>query len=188
MAEESKAAGPGGAGRKTQGPPPADMLKGLLESYLQMANLQNDYQSIYRSLPEVFAVAGEVLQKKEAGDDALQQGMAVVEKLLKDASTKAEKLSNDMQEQHAVLEKILADKTLLTEILRAGKQGVSGQSGGPGAALGQDNAKGQGAAGAVGAGYQPNTMMALQAMVSREVERQLASLRMQAEKVMQASK
>ena len=190
MTAATTAADPAGTGKAHTAS--TELLKGLLEGYVKTANLQNDYQSLYRSLPEVFGIAGEILKKKEAGEKELEDGLAIVEKLLAEASDKASKLSDAMQEQHAALQKMLADKVLLTEILRTGKQGQAAKSGLAGA-MGQDSA----AAGAQPAGglgdprfaYQLNMLMGnIQAMVSREVERQIATLKTQADQVMKGAK
>lgn len=187
MTAATTAADPAGTGKAHTAS--TELLKGLLEGYVKTANLQKDYQSLYRSLPDVFEIAGEILKQKEAGEKELEDGLAIVEKLLAEASDKASKLSDAMQEQHATLQKMLADKVLLTEILRTGKQGQAGKSGLAGA-VGQDS----GGAGVQPTGdprlaYQLNMLMGnIQAMVSREVERQIATLKTQADQVMKGAK
>lgn len=168
---------------------PADALKSLLESYIKTSALQNDYQAAYRSLPTVIEVAGEILKKREESENALDEGLKVVEKVLQDAKDKAETLSADLQHQHDLLQDILQNKRSLTEILKTAKAGL--------AAAGSD-ATAAGSAppfpnGIPGLGpadpktaYQLNMLTAnIQSMVSREVEKQLAQLRAQAEKMMQ---
>ncbi|OJJ10993.1 hypothetical protein BKI51_13945 [Alphaproteobacteria bacterium AO1-B] len=138
--------------------------------------MQSDYQSLYRSLPTVVGIAAEILKKKEAGDAALDEGMQAVARVLSDARDKAEQLSNTMSAQQAALEKLLNDKASLTELLKASQQKkVEAFQGvphfGPGAAALADPK----------VAYQLNTLMGnINSMVAREVERQIAGLRSQA--------
>ncbi|MBO9419981.1 hypothetical protein J7481_10780 [Labrenzia sp. R4_2] len=163
-----------GSGRRSSGG--SDLLKEILESFLKTSTLQSDYQSLYRSLPTVVGIAAEILKKKEAGDAALDEGMQAVERVLTDARDKAEQLSNTMSAQQAALEKLLNDKASLTELLKASQQkkgelfqGVPHF--GPGAAALADPK----------VAYQLNTLMGnINSMVAREVERQIAGLRSQA--------
>ncbi|MBO9425355.1 hypothetical protein J7444_11525 [Labrenzia sp. R4_1] len=163
-----------GSGRGSGGG--ADLLKDILESFLKTSTLQSDYQSLYRSLPTVVGIAAEILKKKEAGDAALDEGMQAVERVLTDARDKAEQLSNTMSAQQASLEKLLNDKATLTELLKASQQkkGEAFQGMpqfGPGAAALADPK----------VAYQLNTLMGnINSMVAREVERQIAGLRSQA--------
>ncbi len=196
MAEAKKPANPAGAGDKAEGSA-AELLKNLISGYLETANLQSDYQSLYRSLPGVFEVAGEILKRKEAGDDALEEGLSVVEKMLTDASEKADKLSDALQSQHATLQKILANKTHLQDVLRAGKKGMS--EAGQGSATGSPGVPPGGGVGAGPGGLaglsdprlanQLNLVLNnIPAMVSKEVERHIAELRVQVEQVLQSKK
>jgi uncharacterized coiled-coil protein SlyX len=163
-----------GSGRRSSGG--SDLLKEILESFLKTSTLQSDYQSLYRSLPTVVGIAAEILKKKEAGDAALDEGMQAVERVLTDARDKAEQLSNTMSAQQAALEKLLNDKASLTELLKASQQkkGEAFQGVpqfGPGAAALADPK----------VAYQLNTLMGnINSMVAREVERQIAGLRSQA--------
>jgi len=163
-----------GTGRGSSGG--SDLLKEILESFLKTSTLQSDYQSLYRSLPAVVGIAAEILKKKEAGDAALNEGMQAVERVLSDARDKAEQLSNTMSAQQAALEKLLNDKASLTELLKASQQkkGEAFQGMpqfGPGAAALADPK----------VAYQLNTLMGnINSMVAREVERQIARLRSQA--------
>ncbi|MGS4885785.1 hypothetical protein [Roseibium sp. MB-4] len=163
-----------GSGRRSSGG--SDLLKEILESFLKTSTLQSDYQSLYRSLPTVVGIAAEILKKKEAGDAALDEGMQAVERVLTDARDKAEQLSKTMSAQQAALEKLLNDKASLTELLKASQQkkGEAFQGVphfGPGAAALADPK----------VAYQLNTLMGnINSMVAREVERQIAGLRSQA--------
>lgn len=163
-----------GSGRGSSGG--SDLLKEILEGFLKTSTLQSDYQSLYRSLPTVVGIAAEILKKKEAGDAALDEGMQAVERVLTDARDKAEQLSNTMSAQQADLEKLLNDKASLTELLKASQQkkGEAFQGMpqfGPGTAALADPK----------VAYQLNTLMGnINSMVAREVERQIAGLRSQA--------
>lgn len=180
----SAAAGSAGASASTgtstgtpAGPPhasraSADLLKQILEGYLQTSSLQTDYQSLYRSLPAVVGIAAEILKKKEAGDSALTEGMQAVERVLGDARDKAEQLSKAMAAQQSALEELLNNKASLTELLKASQLTANEQAkriphlGLEAAALADPKVA-----------YQLNTLMGnINSMVAREVERQLSGL------------
>ncbi len=153
-------------------PASAELLKQILEGYLQSSTLQSDYQSLYRSLPAVVGIAAEILKKKEAGDSALDEGMEAVERVLGDARDKAEKLSKVMADQQSALEQLLNNKASLTELLKNSelKAGKGAKSLPP---LGVEAA----ALADPKVAYQLNTLMGnINSMVQREVERQLSGL------------
>ncbi|MEJ8474768.1 hypothetical protein [Roseibium algae] len=163
---------------------PTQALKSLLEGYIKTSNLQSDYQVLHQTLPSVLGLAGEILKKKEEGDSAFAQGQDVVEKLLADASSTADKLSKAYADQHATLSNILADSDLLSEILKAGKE-VSGAGLGiaPGAAGNSAADKPSvfrpGLPGLADGQLvnQLNTVMGnIQTMISQEVQKQTAQI------------
>lgn len=164
------------AGGRQTSPSSADLLKQILEGYLQTSTLQSDYQTLYRSLPTVVGIASQILKKKEAGDSALDEGMQAVEKILGDARDKAEQLSKAMADQQNALEQLLSNKASLTELLKASQLKAS------------ETAKGLPQYGLEAAAladpkvaYQLNTLMGnINSMVQREVERQLSGLQSRA--------
>ncbi|WP_155134098.1 hypothetical protein [Roseibium sp. RKSG952] len=172
---------------------PANVLKQVIEGYLEVVKLQQDYQALYKSLPSVAGIAGEILKRKEETDRAMAEAHVAVEKVIREASEKADALSKSMAEQHSLLEQVLGNKEVLDELLKAGKEGMSmpnaggaglggGLAGGLASGLGRPDQTPAGGADPKIA-FQLNTMMGnIQAMVSREVERQLAALRAQAER------
>lgn len=160
---------------------PSELLKQILEGYLKASNLQADYQSVYRTLPAIVGVAGEILKKKEAGDAALQEGVGAVEKVLKDARDKAEDLSKAMAAQQTALEELLKNRASLTELLKTSRSKISAS----GVAFPQVPTEAAALADPKVA-YQLNTLMGnINSMVAREVEKQIAGLRAQAEKTLQ---
>lgn len=118
---EAKKPGAAGAGRSSAKKNPAETLKALLDGYMKTASLQNEYQTLHQSLPNVLTLAGEILKKKHESEQAFDQGLVVVERVLNDASEKADALSKAMATQHETLKSLLNDKGLLTEVLKTGK-------------------------------------------------------------------
>ncbi|WP_289035955.1 hypothetical protein [uncultured Roseibium sp.] len=177
MVEAKKPGGPGAGPRKTPAKP-AEVLEALLEGYLKTASLQTDYQGLYQSLPGVLDLAGDILKKKEESEQAFDQGILVVEKVLTDASEKADQLSKAMSDQHDALKAILADRSLLSDILKSGKEATAASS--RKAARGADPRAGVlGLADAQLAGQLNSVMSNIQSMISREVQRQSEVLRSQ---------
>jgi len=165
----------------------ADALKALLESSLKTSQLQSEYQATYRSLPGLLEVAGAIRKKQQESEQAFDKGLEVVEKVLSDASKKAQDLSQDMNRQHDLLQELLRNKASLTEVLGQGKpEDIA-------ASVNAGKAETAGLAGAAPhmmhdpkVAYQLNILMSnLQTMVAREVENQLTRLRVQAEKMAQ---
>ncbi|QDG76725.1 hypothetical protein [Labrenzia sp. PHM005] len=195
LAGKSKTADPAGTGQPAaaeqvqqgghtsgRGTPSSDLLKQILEGFLKTSTLQTDYQTLYRSLPAVVGIAAEIMKKKEAGDTALDEGMQAVERVLGDARDKAEQLSTAMSAQQAALEELLNNKASLTDLLKASQQQTSDKIKGlphlgfEAAALADPKVA-----------YQLNTLMGnINAMVSREVERQLSVLRNKVASVQQS--
>lgn len=162
-------------------------LQDLLDSSQKTATLQQSLKTSYQALPAVLQIAGEILKKRDEGDQALAQGMKVVENVLQETIDKAEALSANLIKHTDMLKETLQDKDALADLL---KSGASVQSLKP---VGQP-ATGlpMGLAGGLAdpkVAYQLNLLMGnVQSMVSREVENQLSQLREQAEKAMQQRK
>ncbi|WP_417686052.1 hypothetical protein [Roseibium sp.] len=156
---------------------PPEALERLIRGYVKTAALQSEYQALHQSLPNVLSLAGEILKKKEESEKAYAQGLEVVEKVLTDASQKAEALSQAMATQHDALAAILGDKELLGEILKSGKAATAAafEAVAPGA---------QGGAGPGSSTANPQVASQLNAamdrirsMISQEVQRQAELLR-----------
>ncbi|WP_417670745.1 hypothetical protein [Roseibium sp.] len=194
---ETKSPGAPHGGPEGKGDTPAQVLEALIKGYLQTAALQKEYQSLHQSLPNVLTLAGEILKKKEESEKAYAQGLDVVEKVLAEASEKADGLSRAMAQQHEKLAGILADKDLLSEILRSGQAATAaafeaaglGTAGGPTAPHPSKSQMGGPAAGLNLGGLgdtqlanQLNTVMGnIRSMISQEVQRQAEILRGQGE-------
>ncbi|MEP3046083.1 MAG: hypothetical protein ABJL55_08380 [Roseibium sp.] len=108
--------------------PTTEILKRLLESYIDSSAMQTEYQSLYRSLPNVVGITAEIMKKKEEGDAALNEGVRVVERILEDARDNAEQLSKEMMAQQEALENLLRNKESLTNLLRASQQNMAAQA------------------------------------------------------------
>jgi hypothetical protein len=132
-------------------------------------------------------LAGEILKKKEEGAKAFDQGLEVVEKVLADASSKAEELSKAMAAQHEVLAELMANKTLLTELLKSEDVSGAAHLGAAAAGLGTGGLAGGGGKGGPNLAdtqlaAQLNTVMSnIQTMIAREVAKQAEQLRTQME-------
>lgn len=162
-------------------------LQDLLDSSQKTATLQQSLKTSYQALPAVLQIAGEILKKRDEGDQALAQGMKVVENVLQETIDKAEALSANLIKHTDMLKETLQDKDALADLLKSGASAQSLKS------VGQPS---PGVSGGLAGGlsdpkvaYQLNLLMGnVQSMVSREVENQLSQLRAQAEKAMQQRK
>ncbi|NVK33072.1 MAG: hypothetical protein HWE23_01255 [Rhodobacteraceae bacterium] len=129
---DKKTAGGGAAPQKAPAPPappahsppdppksvdPADLLKSILAAQRKTASLQSDYVAASQNVPNVLGVAAEILKKKEASEQAMTEGMSVVEKVLKEACDKAEALSQAMKEQHDALSHLLTSDGAVLKLL-----------------------------------------------------------------------
>ncbi|MTI45347.1 hypothetical protein JM93_01266 [Roseibium hamelinense] len=184
MVGRTRAAGRG-PGQNNEPSAGTDLLKKIISGYLDAAKTQEDYQSLYRSLPSVIGIAGEIAKRQEETDKAMTEALSTVENILKNASAKAAALQESMSEQHALLERAANDKSLLADLLKSAKDGMAGAGlnlgPGPGGAA---MPAGGGKTADPKLAYQMNQMMGnVQTMVAREVERQIAALRAQAEKI-----
>ncbi len=174
-AKETSKPASGSRSRQREAPDPKELLKKLLEGHLAVAGLQGDYQALYRNLPTVLGIAGEIMKRKQAGDRALEEGLDAVERILTDARQKAAKLSEEMLAQHDALEQLLENKETLTELVEAGMSGSAGAGPATPAAL-------AGAISDPNAANQLNTMMEnVRHMIASEVERNVTQLRSQIE-------
>ncbi len=181
---EARKAGVGPGKREQTRETPTDRLKDLIDGYVRTAALQSEYRALHQSLPNVLALAGEILKKKEESAQAFDQGLDVVEKVLGDASQKAEALSKAMADQHEALSTILTDRLLLTDILKSGSTAsvaaafrAAGYT--DGGAADASNAAERGMNPATGTvANQLNAVMAnIREMVAKEVQRQTEILR-----------
>lgn len=101
---------------------PNELLQSLLESFVQSTKLQGEVQTLFSSMPQLFSVAGEILQQKEAGEKALDEAVKTAARVLGDAKARATELSKALKEQETVLDQILKDESLLVDVLKTGSK------------------------------------------------------------------
>ncbi|SHM19022.1 hypothetical protein SAMN05444272_2003 [Roseibium suaedae] len=101
---------------------PSTLLQSLLESFVQSTKLQGEVQSLYSSMPQLFSIAGSILEQKEAGEKALEETVKTATRVLTDARSRAADLSKALKTQETVLDQILQDETLLINVLKTGSR------------------------------------------------------------------
>ncbi|MBD8890492.1 hypothetical protein [Roseibium litorale] len=101
---------------------PSELLQNLLESFVQSTKLQGEVQTLFGSMPQLFSIAGGILEQKEAGEKALNEAVKTATRVLSEAKDRAADLSKALQTQETVLDQILQDETLLVDVLKTGSK------------------------------------------------------------------
>ena len=111
---------------------PTELLQSLLESFVQCTKLQGEVQTLFGSMPQLFSIAGGILEQKEAGEKALDEAVKTATRVLGEAKDRAADLSKALHTQETVLDQILQDEALLVNVLKTGSKQLPPASQPPG--------------------------------------------------------